>query len=443
MLILATIPPFLSGWATLRDDRLGLTGPEQVVASDDGQFLVHYTREGADAPSGGEFAGHPDAVWSIFKGLNDARLQFQDRGYRELVGDTGAGGSSQIDVYIRDIDANGYAYPQAAAFDDGRSCYIEIASALQDPEIIASVTAHELHHCIQYRYTTDAASWIYEATATYEQYRLYDDPVLDLALGVLWVTRLSAPERPLSDRGGRYEYAGFTVLKFMDEFGERDDSRSVQLWETLADEPDWRDAIDLQAQQHWGLGLDQWFVEYSTFNGFACSRDDGAHYDADNVGCSVDTAVALQELPDTGGAFTVSLADRPLTAAYVTLPSGGSDAGFAVGCTEPGDDGEARVRIVSLDAEGAAVDVVDERAVDDERLVASLVRSPPAGSSMLVFANTGRRALELECELERVSAPEIEAGCGCDSPGSGGWWAGLLALLSLRRSGRSAPPPER
>ena len=119
--------------------------------------------------------------------------------------------------------------------------------------------------------------------AARDRWRLED--LLEVALAVLWGTRLSGAGRPLDDVGSRFEYAGFSWWKFWNEHLPTGDERVVPVWEALSAQPDWRETLDSEAQRLWQLDLQEAFLEYATWNGFACARDDGAHYDQEAMGC--------------------------------------------------------------------------------------------------------------------------------------------------------------
>ncbi len=444
----ATVPPNLAAWEALRDDRRELSGPERTIESDDGMFLVHYTTEGVDAAAGDEVAGHPDLVWGVLQGLLDGRLAFEDRGYRGLVGDTGLGGSTQIDVYIRDIDANGYAYPETPGDPSatGSSCYIEIDANLDVGEVPDSVTAHELHHCVQYRYTTSSESWIYEATATFEQYRVYRDPVLDLALGVLWVERLSRPDRSHNDLSGRYEYAGMVFLKWWEEFGGADPGRVVRLWEALSDEPIWQVTLDTEAELNWDLSWDEAFVEYAVWNAFACARDDGDHYQ-DLLACNIEVQVPALVL-QADEEFAIDLPELDYSAMYARFDPGADRRPVRLECDEFATYADMDVQLFALDSGGQIAEQSRDYANGefDEELDVRLQAELPAGGSVLaVFASVGRAPLDTLCTVSRVDAvveePESQCACASVQPAHGWLWLVACTAFLRRRHTRDGNAP--
>jgi len=439
------VPP---GADAARGGRPDLSGTEQVLNSEDGFFAIHYTEEGEDRVQSlvdGDGNGLADPLDRILSGLVTARSAYQQRGYRTLVGDAGAEGSPAIDVYVVELEGNGFA--NAVPAEEGAepwSCYIRLAADLTGTsgEILESVAAHELHHCVQYRYTTAAAPWIYEATATWEQYSLYDSGLLELALALLWGTRLSGAARPLDDVGSRFEYAGFNWWKFWNEHLPSGDERLVPVWEALSAQPDWRETLESEAQRLWQLDLQEAFLEYATWNGFACARDDGAHYDQESMGCLLE-AVSVPVAPLAVGEEVVVVLDPgAYTSTYLELAASGGQDAPSLNCSGPGAEAEALVRLIAVDELGRRGAERSVRVAEDDglelRLDDALGR---LGSALVVVASVGDGPLELRCTarwLEPVLDDEEDApqeGCLCSSaaplasrPGA---WPALAALLLL------------
>ena len=446
LLSLVTVPCVgAPGEQVARGGRPTLSGTEQVVVSEDGFFALHYTEQGVDRVQSVEDIdgnGLADVLDEVFAGLATARAAYRARGYRELVRDRGGGGGPELDVYIVDLANNGFAnaVPAQEAAEPW-SCYIRLAADLtsRSGEILDSVAAHELNHCVQYRYTINSATWIYESTATFEQYSLYESGLLDLALQVLWGSRLSGARRSLDDVGNRFEYAGFNWWKFWNEY-QPGGERMVPLWQALADDPSWRTTLDSMAQSVWGQDLAALFLEYATWNAFACGRDDGAHYDETTMACILETISVPVDAIAVGDEVLVRLDPGDYTAAYLELQaSGGADA-VSLQCSGPGPQAEAFVRLIALDEWGARGAEQTVRVANDAGVSLRLDQAlAPAGAALVVVAAVGEQPLELRCTvqwLEPVLPPVddvVDSGCQCllsaspTAPGGGGWL--LLGLL--------------
>jgi hypothetical protein len=296
--------------AALGGGRPTLSGPAEVFDTDDGRFRIHFTRAGGDAVGGGaDGDGVPDAVRWAAEGFARVWAEFVDvDGWPVPPGDGGLGGSDHLDVYLRDLDANGYAHGEPVAA--GTSCWMEL-----DPGVatglgrvtFTSVAAHELHHCLQFAITTGRlSSWIYEATSTYAQYVLYgdQDDLLDLARELLWRLRLSGSASPLDATGQQFEYAGMTWIKYLVDRAGGDRTVVRALWQAMSDAGTWDAGHGAALPAAVGVpSLDAAAIEFATWNWFACDRDDGRHYADDPARCALDgrvRAAVVDAVPAAG-----------------------------------------------------------------------------------------------------------------------------------------------
>lgn len=417
------------GWSRPR-----LSGPTSSIASADGAFRVHYTHEGVDATSEADSDddGVPDDVAAVLDGLVAARAAFLRLGYRDVALDDGTGGDPALDVYLKQIDANGYAYPlEGRAADGGAACFVEILPSLST-SLLVSVAGHELHHCVQYRYTTDTHPWIYEASATWEQFRLGDDGVLAAGVQVLWATRLSGADQPIDTRGSRFEYAGFVVLKHLDEAGGPG-GRGPRLWEALAVDPAWDAALDRVAHDAFGADTAGWFVEHALWNAFACGADDDAHYDPDVVGCASPVTVPFEPASE-GDVVTIELERGPYATRYLQVAHNGDPRPVAIRCGAPPDGQGIAIGLAAADADGVAGERVAARRGGEVRLAGPV---DPDGDTRVAIVATERGGLDVQCEVSRPALAAEPSTCAT-SGGSGAWLALLtLAAGSVSRRGRS------
>lgn len=433
------------------DPRPVLSGPEVTIDSADGFFRVHYTVEGADRPDGDYVDGVPAAATEALAALVASRDHYLARGWRPLVGDGGAGGSAAIDLYLQTVDINGYAHGVPVAGETARgTCWIEVDGALGGTgDVFASVVAHELHHCVQYRYTWQADSWIYEAGATYEQYLWDGDGALAVAVAFLWTERLAHPEWPLDTWSGRFAYAGMSFVKFWEDFESGTAPRGPALWEALEADPDWPVAFDAAAQAAWGLSFDDAFLEYATWAGFACARDDGTRWADDGARCRANYTVPVEAID---GAFEVAHDEVPYTSTYAEIAAGGSTDAVRVDCEAPGPGERLGVRLVAVDDDGAGGEEVSAWADAGEPLTVALSEAlHPEGSALVVLASTGAAPVDTACIATRVpSAPDDPAddpggppGCACSSSGTAGFalWLPLIALFRRRNPTRRSETP--
>ncbi len=414
----ATVLPFLRGAA-----RPWVDGSVESLVVDG--FRVHWAREGADAvpPEDLDGNGLPDTVDTVRDTLVAARTAYEADGWEPLVPDDGDGGGDEIDVYLRGLPVYGYATPIPTA--RGNSCHLQLDPANSVAgQVMASVVFHELHHCVQYRYTGAAPTWLYESGATYQQYSQVTDVVLDYAAGLLWAEWLRGGELPLSAIDGRHEYASFVFTKYWAERGGPEDGRLQRMWTALADQPPveggvpgWVGALEAAARAEWGDDLDTVLRDHATWNAFACAADDGAHYDPEVVPCIADATIASAPFVD---GETIAHRSDPYTHAYRTLGDGATSGPVRVTCRGPGS-----TRLVARDADGAKVEVADG---DDAQ-----VTIPDGGDAFLIALGTRDRPLRRTCTLAAPRPPSSAAGAiGC-ATAPGALPAALLALVLHRR----------
>ncbi len=432
-----------------------LSGEVFTVDSEDGFFRVHWTTDGEDRVAEADQDGNdvPDYVDRTLAGLEEGRALFGGLGYRGLLPDEGLGGSTGLDAYVRDIDAFGYAHPVETGVElPAHSCFMEIDNAIdgQGDGVLTSVAVHELHHCIQYTYTPFTSDWLYEATATFEQYRDRSSGALDAALEFLWVFRLRDHDRPLAATGDRYEYAGFLFLKFWEELGHdvrpsSDTRRVPDLWEAVALQPRWEEALNTESRSVFDQGFDRTFRDFATWNLFACSRADGLHYDGATYPCTLpNTSVPVEPLP-IDAPLSIDHEEAAFTATFYEAAADGDDRPLELTCEGPGDDAQLRLRLLALDAAGVRGEHADLTIEDDEGGTVRLEGAiDPGGAVALVAASTGEAPPQAVCSAARVDAIGEGEGCECSSGGTPrgsaaalGWFV-LLGLRARSRASRAS-----
>lgn len=413
-------------------DRPALSGPELLLDSEDGFFRIHYTEEGADTVNLRDEDGNgvPDYAERVLGALQLARESYTEAGWRPVVGDMGLGGSNALDVYLRSVNINGYAYAlEGEAAEGGYACFIEVDPALITAGLVLeSVVVHEVHHCVEYRYGL-TSSWIHEGSATAEQYTLVTDLGLQLALSVLWDLRLSNPQLPVDDRTGNYEYAAFSFFKYWED----DIAQRSAFWESLADQDstEWREHVEAASIDQGLSGFDEAFLGFQADMAFACGLDDGRHWEEGPLQCTTTAAMPVESL----AAGTTELSSTHATGAYTTtahsLPAGGSTDALQVQCTAPGDIGLA---LLAVDAEGTLTE--SELALGPSAALARPLTTD--GAVTILVANLDNEGLDASCTLTRIeptewpdTGEEPAATCGCTQTGPGSLW--ILLPLWLRR----------
>lgn len=378
-------------------------------------FRLHFTKDGEDAVNI-ELVDWAAAEWTGLRG------ELADSAWRPLVGDDGTGGSSAIDAYFVAIDANGYANAVTPVEgEDHASCFIRLDPDIHRlGEIVArSIVRHELAHCLQYRYSVDSDSWLYEAGATYEQYRpAPEETSLRLLTNALWAERITQPERAFDDLGDglvRFEYAGFIWFKHLEEAGVT----PQQVWEAVEVEPRWRAGLDRALSGE----LASEFLRHAWANQHACGRAGSVEaYAADQAGCT-----APVEAPRTvveGDTIEVPVLSPWSTASFeVPRPPGDDPQQLSLSC-------EAEEGVL-----GVLVDDGGENTFTRAEAEAVGAGPVPVGASALVVVGGfARGASSGTCALTWVAARvDPEPGGGCDSLGGWSLWAWALVLLMRRR----------
>lgn len=270
-----------------------LSGPEQTTGTT--HFLIHYTAGGADAidtTDSDPQNGTPDLIDDFAEGLEAMWTHATDAGWSAPPLDDGTGGDGRLDVYVHVIATRGYSHPESAP--GGTSTWIELAPDDRSLGRVAarSVAAHEVHHAFQFALSTTLDAWIYEATATYEQYALYDRPELLLARDSLWNERLVGAARSWDETDGLFEYAGMTWIKYIAD-GGGGEAMVASAWRHMAQTHDVRMGLDGALAAQFPGGLVEAFGHYVAWNEFACNRDDGMHW-APSVGCDSQSHVPEQ-----------------------------------------------------------------------------------------------------------------------------------------------------
>lgn len=310
-------------------DRPTLSGPELTYASPDGRILIHYTLQGGDALSVTDDIdppnGVPDQLDWVVEGIARVHQAFVvEDGWPGPISDEGAGGDDRLDVYLRNLDINGYAHTETTPLGNVTS-WVELDPAnarLFGKVVFESIAGHEYHHVLQFRLFTAGAGWIYEASATYAQYLLFDEDLLvRLARDALWVIRLGNANAALSAAGDPYEfeYAGMVWAKYLVERGGGDRRLLLYLWRAMGFYGAWAAGHDSFVQANLGLaGLDEAAADFALWNWFACGNDDGRHYSMASLPCGIATNVPFSDvaaLPASGTSPTLGA----LGSAYVAV----------------------------------------------------------------------------------------------------------------------------
>jgi hypothetical protein len=180
-------------------DRTSLNGSLELAQT--AHFRFHYTTEGRNAVPAGDADGDgiPDYVESVAQAFEYSwHIEITVMGWAAPPPDDGLGGNDLYDVYFEDIyddGTAGYTEGGITAGDNPNTPVIEPDSSASfismdndyeeyddygDPSILVkdfidATAAHEFNHAIQYGYDGyESADWLWEATATWAEERVYD-----------------------------------------------------------------------------------------------------------------------------------------------------------------------------------------------------------------------------------------------------------------------------
>jgi hypothetical protein len=201
------------------------------------------------------------------------------------------------------------------------------------------------------------------------------------------------------------------------------------LWESLRELSSWKSAFEEASQSTLGLPFEQVFLEYASWNAFACGREDGHHYDLNTLPCIIDVSVPLQDIAE--GDFAITHEAGPYTASYYRFAGAGL---VEVSCETT--QGSGQLRLMGISADGEAWDQRSGRLELDQGVTLRTQRAVSgAGEHLLLATSLGELSLEASCTLN--GAPffdEAPRGTGCAVGGgaSGVGWGLAFILLFLR-----------
>lgn len=439
-------PPQLSrGGPRGTPDRPTLSGPEAQFDDPGERFRVHFTGDGADAvrDQDSNADGVPDDVERVAAAIDAALGVLETEGFAPILPDE----DGRLDLYLREIDANGYAWQLATDGGPG-SCFVEIdPSLVGDGEaVLESVVGHELVHCAQYAYTSEGPAWISESTATWVQYRHWSSPTLAAARDFLWNVRLRGFDRPVDSTGGRYEYASMVLWDHWLTSGGAA-AGLPELWSALAEHGDWRLALDSESDRIWGRPYARTFGEFAEWATFACARSDGRW----ELPC--DLPAVQVDLRAESESFPIALPAVSHTASFHRLDGYEPGMGLRIECE--GVDGPAVLQLIAHTVrDGGAVDRAEwwPAGGAEGGATVRLGHALQAGDEVILAAvSTGQAPIDSFCAFSPTEAdpsppPETNPeaiGGGCTTGGAAAACSPVFgALLSLwtRRAGRRRVP---
>lgn len=251
--------------------------PEYI---DTTHFRIHYSTSGGSIIYGWPNTAYRDAVmdaceasWSFYHVTQNWPPPPSDGG--------SGGGSGLIDCYVTSLSGvYGYAEAESPAgqhVNDYTGFFVidnDYAGFgyVDRTEPMKVTVAHELHHVVQFGLNAFGASWWMENTSTFMEDEVYDAiddnyNYLNCYFGVPW-------ER-LQNFNGCYEYACFVWPTYIKENWSHSVVRNV--WVDYADLTNIYTCFDNNFAPY-GKNLDTAMAEWTRWNIFTGTRDDGNHY---------------------------------------------------------------------------------------------------------------------------------------------------------------------
>ncbi len=233
-LVLRTVDSsVVSQLQALLENPLTLSGPEQIIETDD--FRLYFTESGSDASTPAYARATADTLQTMF------HAQVNRIGWAAPIRDA----DGRYRAYVANADGNmGYTKGVQMVFDNPNTAVRERAASRAvlviendfanmgkkaPPESLMRATAtHELNHVIQYGYDSEEGlDWLYEATASWTEIVTAgaDQDATDYV-----ETDFESPHLCWTTRTRGHNYAQWTLLQSLaDSYGER---FIVQLWES-------------------------------------------------------------------------------------------------------------------------------------------------------------------------------------------------------------------
>ena len=238
-------------------------------------FCVHYVASTEDAPPGG--LSYVNQMLSEFE--NTYNVENGQLGWKPPVPDGAAGGNGLTDVYIKNIGPEGlygYAAPDPGQQGQQWAAYLVMDNDYAEPAFTSRygsnflaplqvTAAHEYNHVLHFGYDQNQDSWMFEATATWMEDKVYDE--INDYRGYLneWAKRTTQPltqfNPPESGDSNAKVYGDAVFNRWIDERYGADTIRRA--WEVSIETRDFAPAAYEKALREKGTSFDD------VFNAFA------------------------------------------------------------------------------------------------------------------------------------------------------------------------------
>jgi hypothetical protein len=254
------------------------------------------------------------------------------------------GGDGRYDIYVRALSGiygytQGEYYVESTPQNDATS-YVAIDNdytgfGYADPLLPMRVTvAHEFNHACQYAHDVDEPSWYKEATATWMEDYVYDsiNDYLQYLSSFLTTPYLALDA---DGSGGLRIYGACVWNHYLSE--EHGAPIVSQIWHQLESGTSTFSNIDLVLSSSYGTDLKEAVRQFSIWNFFTSSRNDGNHYQEGGTWPLVPTQAAYSAYPIVDGTPSATYKPDHLGCNYIRFnyPTSGWD-GLHVAYDGPG-----------------------------------------------------------------------------------------------------------
>lgn len=274
--------------------------------------------------------------------------EMNTQGWLAPPGDSGTGGTDQLDIYLADLNGGGaYTAPEydvpGTNWNDATS-YIVIDQNI-GLGVMGAFVSHEMNHTSQFAYDYIEAANVYESTATFMEDKVYDD-INDYT----WYTGdfQSNPDRSVDydTYSDVYMYGASVFMHFLSERYDNGGTTLVRdMWDRSKEsgnvnEPDYIDSLHELLQERGVGSFHDAYAEFAHWRIFTGSSADTANYfEEGNLWSGVST-IASHTLQSAQGLSS----NRPpmeFGANYATVSTSGGASGDRFAVTFYGDTTKA------------------------------------------------------------------------------------------------------
>jgi MYXO-CTERM domain-containing protein len=429
----------------------------ETFGSTDGNFLVHFTRQGPNAVPAldADASGTPDFVEQVASVYVDVLKKYHDDlGFRAPRGDTGLpdnGGDGRFDVYLVDFAGKGDGNYQNDVCDPANS---EICAGYMIQEndfkgygypsnLVATriLGSHEFFHAVQAAYDDGQGSVMAEGTAVWATETF--DPSLNDFEGFL-NGYLDNPDRPLDTPlpgpVDPFSYGSAIFFQFLEEHYGAGTIRA--LWERCENganseaNPVWFQEIEPLLQKQSSTTFADAFTDFATWNLFMGSLADPARAYKSGAGYP-SVSMHDEAAPFSKDALRVYYASSQ----YYRLAPGARKAMTAALVAPPDAPDETKdLRVLLAVKRGSAYDPVE--LLSDATAGTETIDTAGADKLVAVVINTSQSGSSRKPALCIGDAAEVAAcRAAAGNTGTGGS-GGAGGAAGTGGGGGQAPPPK-